>query len=68
MRSEGQVAEPGANVPLTQVVATRREMQHRARAFQPAINQPLQDTVPGSNSAGGVGSDPVDIRPPVITS
>lgn len=67
MRSDGQVAEPGSNVPLTQVVATRREMQHRARAFQPAINQPLQDTVPGSNSAGSTVADPIDIRPPVIT-
>lgn len=66
MRRDDQVAAPGNNVPLPQVVTTRREMQHRMRRNQPAINQPLQDTVPGSDSAGGSAQESIDIRPPII--
>ncbi len=67
MRRSDQVADPGTNVPLPHVVSTRREVQHRMRRNQAAINQPLQDTIPGSDSAGGTAQEPIDIRPTPAT-
>lgn len=69
MRTNGQISEPASGITLPEVLVTRRETVHRLRASQPGVNQPTQDTVVGSNS-GGIGQpvDPIDIRPPVISS